>query len=379
MRLLIATSLLLCAASAMADENAAPAPSATSAPAASPTPAPPSDPNLPIAKVGDGEITVSEFGRFARFRLQTISAERGTRVQPDARFRSQVLTELIAGRVLEILAKEANIAVSDEDVEKDFSESKKNFKTPEEYAEYLRTQSTTEEALRADVRRKLTIDRFIAQKTGEVSITPQQVEEQYNKLKEAGRMNRDSKTADLAQIVALFDPKDEAKINAAKEKIEAIRTRIVNGENFEEVGKQLSKDPASGMQMGLIDEARPAALFPDIAKALEQLKPGEISPALKTPRGYGIVLVKAWYEPGTIPLEKVSKRIEGELRSAREQEIVAELVKTARERIPIEIYKANPAETKAAIAPTQPTPPPADTAPAPAPAAPSATDLDAVQ
>lgn len=368
MRLLLALALLLCALPVCAEEAAPANITATPAPAA----AAPGDPNLPIAKVGDDVITVSEFGRFARFRLRRLSMDAGKKVEPDARFRTQTLSEIIASRVLATLAKEASVNVSDDEVEKDFQESKKNFKTPEEYDRYLSEQKITEADLRSEVRRKLLIDKFIALKTGDITVTPEEVQQQYDKLKADGRMNRDTKTADIAQIVALFVPDDEASEKAAKEKVDAVRARILKGEAFEEVGKEISKDPEAGMQMGLIDEARPAALFPEIAKVVDKLKPGEMSDTLKTPRGYGLILLKAWYEPGTIPLEKVSGRLTQELRALREQQTVADLVKAARDRIPIEIYKASPAETKADA------PAPAATAPAATPAL-TPDDLSATQ
>jgi len=376
MRFAYLFAFLLCTLPAMAEDPAAPpAAPATPAPAPAAAPAAPLDPNLPIAKIGDGVITGAEFGRFARFRLRRLSMEAGKRIEPDARFRSQSMAELIASRVLEILAKEASVSVTDEEVAKDFEESKKNFKSPEEYDRYLKEQVLTEDALRDEVRRKLLIDKFIALKTGGIVVTPEEVQAQYDKLKADGRMNRDMKTADIAQIVALYKPDDEASMKAAKEKIDAVRERIVKGEAFEEVGKALTKDPDSGMQMGLIDEAKPSALYPEIAKVIETMKPGELSETLKTPRGYGLVLVKAWYEPGTIPLEKVSDRLKQGLLSVRERDTVAELVKTARERIPIEIYKSSPGElAPATSAPAAPATPAASAPPVVAPA-----DLSAIQ
>ena len=92
------------------------------------------------------------------------------------------------------------------------------------------------------------------------------------------------------------------------------------------------------------------------------LKPGDVSEVLKTPRGYGIVTVKAWYEPGVVPLDKVKEKLERALVMAKQRDFISNLVKGAREKIPVEMYKAQPGETGAA-------------APAPAPAAPPATPV----
>lgn len=305
----------------------------------------------PVAKVGDHEITAEEFARFARFRLRRMSMEMGKAVEPDAKFRVQAMSELMATRILEVLAGEAKVTVTDEEVNKDFENSKTLFKGPEDYQKYLKEQGVTEDELREEVRRKLLIDKFVEEKTKDVVVAPEAVQTEYESLKNKGKMNRDTKTADLVQIVALFVPGDTASEEAAKAKIEGVRERIQKGEKFEDVGAAVSKDPNAGMQMGTIDEAKPASLFPDILKALEQLKPGEMSEALKTPRGYGLVLLKAWNEPGTVPFEKVQARIERELRSLKQREVVGGLIKEARERIPFEIYKAPVEQQGAALAP----------------------------
>ena len=329
---------------------------------------------LPVAKVGDHEITGEEFGRFARFRLRRMSMEAGKEVQPDAKFRVQTMSELIASHILEALAKEAKIAVTDEQVAADFEKSKQLFKSPEEYQQYLAQQGMTEDNLREEVRRKLLIDTFVNEKTKELVITPEAIQAEYDMLKAKGAMNRDTKTADLAQIVALFTPGDQASEDAAKAKIDAVRERVKKGEKFEDVGTEVSKDPNAGIQMGLLDEASPSKLFADIAKAVESMKPGDMTETLRTPRGYGVVLLKAWYEPGTVPLEKVKPKIERELRMAKQRESVGAMIKDARERIPIEIYKAPAPEAKPGEAPAAAAP-----APAPAPAELPSADLSATQ
>lgn len=323
--------------------------------------------SLPVAKVGDHEITGEEFGRFARAKLHRMTLETGKEVQADGKFRVQTMSELIATHILVALAKEANITVTDEQVNADFEKSKEFFKTPEDYQTYLKQQGTTEAELRDDVRKKLLIDAFVEAKTKDLVVSPEEVKTQYDELKAKGAMNRDTKTADLAQIVALFTPGDQASEDAAKAKVEKVRERILKGEKFEDVGNEISKNPEDGIQMGLIDEARPASLFPDIAKAVEALKEGEMSDILKTPRGYGIVLLKAWYEPGTVPLEKVAPKLERELRVKKQRDSIGELIKAAREHIPIEIYKAPVAEAKPEDASKGDTP--AAEAPAPVPAA----------
>lgn len=341
---------------------------AAAADAPAPAPAAPSDPKMPIAKVGNVTITADDFARFARFRLRRLSMESGKQVEADAKFRSQAMSELIASRILEVLADEAKVTVSDEEVAKDFDTSKKAFKTGDEYSRYLKEQGLDETQLRDEVRRKLKINRFVESNTKDIAATPEEVQKMYDDLKAQGKMNRDTRTADIAQIVAIFKADDPASEKSAKDKIDALRARIVKGEKFEDVGKEISKDLESGVQMGIIEEARPSALFPDIAKAISAMKAGDMSETLKTPRGYGLVTVKAWYEPGIVPFEKMKEKLGEQVRATKQHEAITALVKAARDRVPIEIYKAGPGE-----AGTTPPPPSAQ-----APAAPAASSVPPV-
>lgn len=355
-------ALLLLPLAYAEDKNTAPE-------AAKPTDAAKPAPDLPLAKVGDSVITAEEFGRFARFRLRRISMETGKKVEADGKFRTLAMSELIASRMLEALAKEAKIEVAEADVAKDFEESRKAFKTPEEYQQYLQSQDLTEEELRAEVRRKILINKFVESKAKDVTVTPEEVQQKYDELKAKGAMNRDAKTVDLTQIVALFVGGDAESEKAARERVSAARARIIAGEKFEVVGEEVSKDPNASMQMGNIDEARPASLFPDIAKAVEALKPGEVSDIIKTPRGYGIVTARGWYEPGVVPLEKVKSKIETQMRLAKQNELVAAVVKEAKGRIPVEMYKADGSEVPAAAKPDATAAPKADAKPEEKPAA----------
>lgn len=361
-RLLCLIALAACALAARAEDA-----KAADAPAPAPAAAAPAA-DTPLAKVGDSVITADEFSRFARYRLQRISMEQGKQAEADPKFRTQAMGELVMSHLLEQLAKDNKVTVTDEEVAKDFEESKKQFKTPEVYQQYLKDQNLTEDQLRQEIRRKLVVNKFVESQTKDIKVAPEDVQKQYDQLKSAGKMNRDTRTADLLQIVALYVEGDAESEKSAKERIEKVRERIVKGEKFEEVGQEVSKDEKAAMQMGAIDEAKPASLYKDIGKVVETLKPGDVSEVLKTPRGFGIVTVKAWYEPGVVPIDKVKEKLERALVMAKQREFISNLVKGAREKIPVEMYKAQPGEAGAAAP-----------APAAAPATPAAPDLSNTQ
>jgi peptidyl-prolyl cis-trans isomerase SurA len=76
-----------------------------------------------------------------------------------------------------------------------------------------------------------------------------------------------------------------------KQKLEALRTRIVKGEDFAGLAQTNSQDPGSASDGGDLGWANPGAFAPDFENVLAQLKDNEISEPFRTQFGWHIVQV----------------------------------------------------------------------------------------
>src|SRR5262249_24395875 len=88
-------------------------------------------------------------------------------------------------------------------------------------------------------------------------------------------------------------PTDAPGINAAaddapKARAEDIRKRVAAGEAFDKVAAEVS-DSASKANGGLIGPLNVSDLSADFRKLIESLKPGEMTQAIRTQRGYQIL------------------------------------------------------------------------------------------
>jgi peptidyl-prolyl cis-trans isomerase C len=85
--------------------------------------------------------------------------------------------------------------------------------------------------------------------------------------------------------------KPELSDDEAKAKAEAIRKRIVAGEDFAKVAKEESDD-SSGDKGGDLGEFKRHSMVPPFETAAFALKPGDISEPVQTPFGYHIIQVQ---------------------------------------------------------------------------------------
>src|ERR1044071_7536961 len=80
--------------------------------------------------------------------------------------------------------------------------------------------------------------------------------------------------------------------NEARRRLAALRERIVKGSaDFAELAKVHSDDTGSAARGGELDWIYPGDTVPDFERALQELKPGEISQPVKTPFGYHLIQV----------------------------------------------------------------------------------------
>jgi peptidyl-prolyl cis-trans isomerase SurA len=77
----------------------------------------------------------------------------------------------------------------------------------------------------------------------------------------------------------------------ARRRLTDLRERIVNGAEFAELAKAHSDDAGTAARGGELDWIYPGDTVPDFERAMQELKPGQISQPVKTPFGYHLIQV----------------------------------------------------------------------------------------
>lgn len=86
-------------------------------------------------------------------------------------------------------------------------------------------------------------------------------------------------------------PDREAANMAVKERLLAIRERIINGEKFSTLARIYSQDPGSARKGGELGMASKTVFWPVFSDAAMSLKPGVVSQIVETPDGFHIIEV----------------------------------------------------------------------------------------
>ena len=86
-------------------------------------------------------------------------------------------------------------------------------------------------------------------------------------------------------------PDRAAAAMACKERLLAIRERVMNGEKFSTLARLYSEDPGSARKGGELGLASKSIFWPAFSDAAMSLKPGSISQIVETPDGFHIIQV----------------------------------------------------------------------------------------
>jgi peptidyl-prolyl cis-trans isomerase SurA len=87
----------------------------------------------------------------------------------------------------------------------------------------------------------------------------------------------------------LMKPTELVDDATVRGKLEALRQRILKGEDFAGIAQVSSEDPGSAAEGGDLGWAGPGVFAPEFEKAIGELKDGEISEPFKTQFGWHIV------------------------------------------------------------------------------------------
>ena len=115
----------------------------------------------------------------------------------------------------------------------------------------------------------------------------------------------------ISHILITLDGVDEPADQAARQQAEAIRQRILQGEDFKTLANTLSKDPVSGKVGGDLGLLNPEAQEASFTEAAQALKLGETSAPVKTSFGYHLIqvteVVPAQFKPFDAVKEELKK------------------------------------------------------------------------
>lgn len=245
-----------------------------------------------LAKVGDTVITQADFDKEMKGLPEFVQ-----KMFEDAAGKEKFLEELVKR---ELLYKEA---------------LKKGLDKDQEYVKKLEDF------------RKITLVGLLLQKEIEakVKVTDQDIKDYFEKNKD--------KFAPVTQIKAshiLVKTEEEAK---------KIEERLKKGEDFAQIAKKSSIDPASAKNGGDLGYFSKGQMVPEFESAAMRLKKGEISEPVKTKYGYHIIKVTDKKIGQVVEFEKVKNLISQNLMAEKQKEVFDSYIEELKKSYKVEINK----------------------------------------
>ena len=121
----------------------------------------------------------------------------------------------------------------------------------------------------------------------------------------------------------------------AKNRIQELRERIVNGAAFEEQAKLHSED-GSAQKGGDLDWISPGDTVPEFEQAMNALQPGELSQAVRSPFGWHLIQVMERRDQD-VTQDKRRTRVRMELRERKSDEQYEDWARQQRDQAFVEI------------------------------------------
>ncbi|RZK41448.1 MAG: peptidylprolyl isomerase [Pedobacter sp.] len=240
-----------------------------------------------VAVVGSNIILLSELNQQYGFYLNQGNPA-------DERVKCTYLQQMLIQKLLKQQAEIDSIVVEENQVDDEldrrmrYQESRMGGR--DQLEQFLRKSVLQyKDEMRADVKEGLIANKMQAKITENVNVTPLEVKkyfESYNKdsLPDIGT------EVEVGEI-ALYPKLTKAEKQRYYDKLDAMRTRIKNGEDFSFLAKSYSEDPGSAPEGGDLGFFNRNEMFKEFTQWAFKLKAGELSPVFETEAGYHIVQV----------------------------------------------------------------------------------------
>ena len=241
-----------------------------------------------VAVIGNEVIMISDI----ESEIQMMQYNYG--MQSDRKARCELLENMMASKLFLMQARVDSLVVNNEMVESELANRIDMLKTNlggEEAVEkeFGKPIYRLRQEWRSDLEDQTLTQQMQQEIAGKIpSLTPYDVQK-YVDSADPEDLPMVPVKYQLSQICIY--PDREAANLAVKERLLAIRERIINGEKFSTLARIYSQDPGSARKGGELGMASKSIFWPAFSDAAMALKPGMVSQIVETPDGFHIIEV----------------------------------------------------------------------------------------
>lgn len=194
-----------------------------------------------VAIVNGSEIPLDDFYReLLRAERLVLSANRLLTSPQIATLRKEVAEGLVRRELLYQESKKS-VKVTDAEIDAEMKKLKDQYPSESDFRAALGTTNVSLASLKAQVERAVSIQKMIDQFASKATVDDKEIWAYYDKNRASFRQPEQVKAS---QILIKTDPAwDEAKKSAARKKIDDIKSKVKQGQDFESLARTYSEDP----------------------------------------------------------------------------------------------------------------------------------------
>lgn len=224
----------------------------------------------------------------------------------------EVLEKLINYELLWQQSINKEITVSDQVVKDEVDGLKKQFPDEDSFKRSMADMNISENDLKLRIKKNIAVRDLLEQEvTDKITVTREESEVFYNDNSHYFLEPEQVKTSHI--LIEVSEDATEEEKKSAKKSIEALETRLKQGEDFGIVAREASQCSSSirGGDLGFLERNSP--MDQTFLESAFVLQPGEMSPVTETQFGYHIIKVTDRKPERLIPFEDVKDDIDNHL------------------------------------------------------------------
>jgi peptidyl-prolyl cis-trans isomerase SurA len=204
-----------------------------------------------------------------------------------------LLNRLVMNKLMVAKAEIDSVLVTDAEVDQNTTQRMsvilQNYQNSAEELErqYGKTMDQIKIELRDQIREQLLAREMTQRITKDIEVTPSEVKKFFNKIPVDSLFYFDA-DAIIGQIVRVAKINNQQK-EETRARLEELRSRVLNGENFNELARKFSEDPTAQGNGGEIGYVGRGAMVPEYEATAFKLRKGEISHPFESPYGLHIM------------------------------------------------------------------------------------------
>lgn len=247
-----------------------------------------------------------------------------------------VMEQLITKALLDQQVKAENIEIGEAEVEEAIANIRRQIPPGASLEQQLEMMGITVQEMRDQIQEGLAIEKLLESKVAaDVEPSEEEITAFYEEHRETYFTRPESAQASHI-LLDTREAADDAARQAIREKLEGIRTAILEGADFAEKAGEHSSCP-SGQQGGSLGEFGRGQMVPAFEEAAFSQELDKVGPVIETQFGYHIVLVTARSEAGEISLEETRDDIAQYLGNQKREQAVEDYITQLRENAEVEI------------------------------------------